>query len=254
MAPDRSVLSRARQTMLPATLALALTPLAAAIGAALAEENAPAPAADPGALCVEAVALAERAERIPRDLLAAIARAESGRPVASDRRAGPWPWTVNAQGQGRFYGSKGEAVEATAALIAAGVRNIDVGCMQINLGFHPEAFLDLAEAFDPLANASYGAVYLKALFMETGSWPEAVGRYHSATRARNTAYRDKVLDLWNQGRGRAVLRTGDAQQARRHLRQRPSPRSAGGAQSPVGGLGADGIDELKSRLDALAPR
>ncbi len=210
-------------------------------------------------MCEQAVALAERAEGIPRDLLAAIARAESGRPVTADRVAGPWPWTVNAQGQGLFFNTKTEAMERAEVLLAGGVRNIDVGCLQINLGSHPDAFLDLEEAFDPLANAAYGAAYLKALFMETGSWPEAVGRYHSAAHGRNTAYRDKVLDLWNRGRGRPVLITGDEQQARRHLAP-GSPAGmtrlppTGGAPVAPSGVGADAVDELRSRLEALAPR
>ncbi|MBL8658931.1 MAG: transglycosylase SLT domain-containing protein [Rhodospirillales bacterium] len=206
------------------------------------------------------MALAERAMRIPRDLLAAIARAESGRPVAVDRVAGPWPWTVNAEGHGLFFDTKAEAMEKADALLTAGVRNIDVGCVQINLASHPDAFLDLEEAFDPLANATYGAAYLKALFMETGSWPEAVGRYHSPTRSRNSAYRDKVLDLWNRGRGRPVLITGDEQQARRHPALGAAagtarlPAVGVGAPSPPAGIGADAVDELRSRLEALAPR
>lgn len=231
---------------------------------ALSVEPAPGVVADPGALCEEAVALAERAEQIPRHLLAAIAGAESGRPVTTDRVGGPWPWTVNTQGQGLFFDSKTAAMEAVDALLARGVRNIDVGCVQINLGFHPDAFLDLEEAFDPLANAAYGAAYLKALFMQTGSWPEAVGRYHSTTHSRNTAYRDKVLDLWNRGRGGAVLQTNDAQQARTQAAQRsavaaPQPlRRAGEAQPGEGpispGLSGDAIDEIRSRLGALAPK
>lgn len=223
-----------------------------------AAEAATAGDADSGALCEQAVALAERAEQIPRHLLGAIAHAESGRPVATDRVAGPWPWTVNAGGQGLFFESKLAAMEAVDRLLARGERNIDVGCVQINLGFHPDAFLDLEEAFDPLANAAYGAVYLKALFMQTGSWPEAVGRYHSTTHSRNSAYRDKVLDLWNRGRGRAVLRTNDEQQAR----SRSSPGRAAGAPRVSNGadrtgaqdFGEDAIDELKSRLGAMAPR
>ena len=34
-----------------------------------------------------------------------------------------------------------------------GVRQVDVGCMQINLQSHPHAFASLEDAFDPGSNA-----------------------------------------------------------------------------------------------------
>ncbi len=220
-----------------------------------------------GALCDEAVALAENAENIPRHLLAAVAAAESGRPVAAGRSAGPWPWTVTAQGQGRYFATKTDAIEAVADLLGIGIGNIDVGCMQINLSYHPEAFASLDEAFDPLANAAYGAVYLRALFMATGSWPEAIGRYHSATRQFNSAYRKRVLALWNARRaqpaqtppnGGAIARgeRSDADDLAASVNT-VSPRSRSatthwrGASSPT--LGSEAVDELKARLQAMTP-
>jgi hypothetical protein len=207
---------------------------------------------DPGLLCSEAIALAERAEAIPRHLLGAIAQAESGRPLAADRRAGPWPWTVTARGTGLFFPSKEAAMEATAETLAVGDDNVDVGCLQINLGHHPDAFVNLEEAFDPLANAAYGAAYLRALVMETGSWPEAVGRYHSATPTRNTRYRAKVLDFWNHGRG-TVPRAAEAvalEGQRPDASAPAAPRAA--PASPH--LDADVLGELRSRLEEMAPR
>lgn len=219
-----------------------------------------------GALCDRAVALAESAENIPRHLLASVATAESGRPIAPGRSAGPWPWTVMAQGQGRFFATRDDAIDAVGELIENGVVNIDVGCLQINLFHHPEAFLSLEEAFDPLANAAYGAVYLKALFMETGSWPEAVGRYHSATRQFNTAYRQKVLALWNARRGppARVLRAGDPGARRERggvddfaasvnaiARSRSPATFQRGVSTPT--LGGEAIDELKARLSTMTP-
>lgn len=203
---------------------------------------------DPSLLCSEAVALAERVETIPRNLLGAIARAESGRPVAKDRVAGPWPWTVTTGGTGLYFASKEEAMEAAAEALAAGRNNVDVGCMQINIGHHPEAFMSLEEAFDPLANAAYGAAYLRALFMETGSWPEAVGRYHSATPTRNSRYRARVLDVWNRGKGNAapVAEAGQRRPAA------PVPERREPSASPL--LDAEALDELKSRLGELEPQ
>ena len=53
--------------------------------------------------------------------------------------------------------------------------------MQISLTFHPDAFPDMNQAFDPVANADYGARYLLQLYEKTNSWPKAVEMYHSAT-------------------------------------------------------------------------
>src|SRR5580704_2398368 len=86
----------------------------------------------PGLLCRAAVAAAERGSGIPAHLLAAISRVESGRLDPATGTIHPWPWSVNAEGQGVFYNTKAEAVAAVRAMQANGVRSIDVGCGQIN--------------------------------------------------------------------------------------------------------------------------
>jgi hypothetical protein len=134
-----------------------------------------------GLLCRSAVAAAERAGGIPAHLLAAINRVD------------PWPWTVNAEGEGHFYESKAEAVAAVRAMQARGIQSIDVGCGQINLMHHPDAFPTLELAFDPQANASYAARFLKELFAQTGDWNKATAMYHSATPELGTAYQRQVL-------------------------------------------------------------
>lgn len=154
----------------------------------------------PWRLCADAISAHERTQRIPRHLLTAIALAESGRWYAVREIRAPWPWTVNAEGEGRFYDTKAQAVSAVRELRARDVRNIDVGCMQINLLHHPDAFTDLDQAFEPVSNVGYGAGHLKALFGETRSWQQATGRYHSATPKRARAYRLKVVKLWNEQR------------------------------------------------------
>jgi hypothetical protein len=53
--------------------------------------------------------------------------------------------------------------------------------MQISLTFHPDAFRDMDQAFDPASNADYGARFLTQLYAKTNSWPKAVELYHSAT-------------------------------------------------------------------------
>ncbi len=149
-----------------------------------------------GLLCRAAVAAAERGSGIPAQLLAAISRVESGRRDPATGAVHPWPWTVNAEGQGYFYNTKAEAVAAVQAMQARGVQSIDVGCGQINLMHHPNAFPNLDAAFDPQANAAYAARFLKELFGQTGDWNKAAALYHSATPELGAEYQQKVLAVW----------------------------------------------------------
>ena len=149
--------------------------------------------------------LAERMERagdIPPGLLQAVALAESGRahPVHGDAR--PWPWTVRSGPDSFYLPSKELALRKVRELRAAGRSNIDVGCMQINLGYHGTAFATLDDAFDPLRNVAYGAHFLAQLRAETRSWAKAIGRYHSGDADRGQAYRARVWRLWRDLRRR----------------------------------------------------
>src|SRR5690349_8668468 len=119
--------------------------------------------AEEGLRCRAAIAQAEQERAIPPRLLTAIARIESGR---RDPRTGafhPWPWTVNAEGVGSFHPTREAAIAHVRMLQARGVRSIDVGCMQVNLRHHPNAFSSLEEGFDPVANARYAAGFLADL-------------------------------------------------------------------------------------------
>jgi soluble lytic murein transglycosylase-like protein len=113
-----------------------------------------------GQACRQAVAAAERAHGIPLHLLAAIARVESGRRDQSSGTFNPWPWTINFDGQGSFYENKMQAVAAATSMRPRVTRSIDVGCMQISLTNHPDAFASMDQAFDPHLNADYGARFL----------------------------------------------------------------------------------------------
>jgi Transglycosylase SLT domain len=144
----------------------------------------------------------ERSEDIPPGLLHAVALAESGRPHPSGGESRAWPWTVRSGPDSFYLPSKELALRKVQELRAAGRSNIDVGCMQINLGHHPTAFASLDEAFDPAANVAYGARFLKQLQEETRSWAMATGRYHSADPDRGQAYRARVHRLWRDLRRR----------------------------------------------------
>jgi Transglycosylase SLT domain len=154
----------------------------------------------PGNLCAAAIAAEERRTSVPRHLLAAIALAESGRWDASRKATVAWPWTIMAEGKGKYFPTKQEAIAAARAIQARGVRNMDVGCMQINMMYHGDAFTSIEQAFDPAANVAYAARFLQQLYVKMGSWHEAAGRYHSATPLYNQRYKEKIARLWDEQR------------------------------------------------------
>lgn len=154
---------------------------------------APAAAEEAAAACQAAGQAAERAQALPPGLLLAIGQIESGRRDSVTGRVAAWPWTINADGTGRLFDRREDAISETRALQARGVASVDVGCFQINLFYHSAAFASLEEAFDPRANAAYAARFLSALHTRTGSWDGAVAAYHSATPDRGAPYRDRVM-------------------------------------------------------------
>ena len=159
-------------------------------------------AAEPGRLCRAAIQAAERAANLPAHLLTAIARVESGRRDPETGAFHPWPWTINAEGRGQFFPTKAAAIAAVQAEQARGVRSIDVGCMQINLRHHPNAFANLEEAFDPVANARYAARFLTELNATRNDWPRAASAYHSQTPEFAEPYRARVMAAWAEEQGR----------------------------------------------------
>jgi hypothetical protein len=170
----------------PWRLALRLLVLLGTPCAALAQP------AEPGQLCRAAIATVEREAGLPPRLLAAIGRVESGRRDPATGGLHPWPWTINAEGRGSFFPDKAAAIAAVRQLQAAGVRSIDVGCLQINLRHHPNAFASLEEAFDPLANARYAARFLAELQASRGDWMVSASHYHSQTPELAAPYRARV--------------------------------------------------------------
>ena len=148
--------------------------------------------ADDGDLCLDEIAKQEAKYGMPDGVLKAIARVESsGSPYATSITK-PWPWTLNVGGAPHYYPTKDAALTALTSFKAASDVNIDVGCMQISLRHHPNAFPDLASALDPVANVDYGALFLSALKQKSGDWMVAVGDYHSTTPGFGETYRGLV--------------------------------------------------------------
>ena len=193
----RCAASMQRGGRLSRWLIAALLVLARAVASAAAVEADPIPPIEwtqqQSALCGAAIHAAEQHHGLPSGLLDAIAKAESGRPVAAMDDIRAWPWTIDADGAGLFLDSK-EAAVAWVTQQSARHRYIDVGCLQVDLAMHPRAFASLEEAFDPTANADYAARYLSDLYRGEAqrNWNIAVGLYHSHTPGLAADYRDRV--------------------------------------------------------------
>jgi len=153
-------------------------------------------AAQTAGVCEAAGAAAEREFALPSGLLQAIGHVESGRGNSADGTVSSYPWSINVEGADRTAPSAAAAIELVSTLQQAGHRSIDVGCFQINLMYHPQAFETLQAAFDPEQNAHYAARFLDQLHRQTGSWTDAVALYHSASADKGPAYRDRVLRGW----------------------------------------------------------
>ena len=144
--------------------------------------------------CEDAGHAAEQAAGLPAGLLVAIGRVESG-VRGRDGRLSPWPWSVNAAGRGHTLASASEAVALVKMLQAQGIKSIDVGCFQVDLGYHPAAFASLNEAFDPSVNAQAAAAFLSSLRTNT-DLERAIGRYHSGDPVRGVPYMRQVMATW----------------------------------------------------------
>jgi len=210
-------------------LAFALTLSGGAAGGAAA-----GPVAE---LCGVLARQAERAEGIPTGLVHAVALAESGRWLADEGTTRPWPWTVTSGNDSFYLPSRSEALRTIHQLQSEGRSNIDVGCMQVNLGYHGDQFASVAEALEPASNVAYAARFLKRLREETQSWSRATAHYHSRNPARGVAYRDKVFRLWDELLLRPTI-------------ERPSIRLAGSSVAASPGAAAP---ELAERARLIVP-
>ena len=143
--------------------------------------------------CDVAADAASQATGVPAAVLMAIARVETGRTIGGALT--PWPWTVNEGGAGSWFDTADEAMAHVSAAVENGGTNIDVGCFQVNMRWHAEAFASLDAMFDPEQNALYAARFLQTLYDEFGTWDGAVGAYHSRKSAAAEGYLKKVSAL-----------------------------------------------------------
>ena len=199
----------------------------------------PAQALEDNQLCGAETIRQERQMGIPDRLLHAISLVESGRWDSERRETLAWPWTVMAEGEGRFLPTKAAAVAEVKKLQARGVRNIDVGCMQVNLLAHLDAFANLDEAFEPSTNVAYAGRFLMGLYGSTQNWATAGAYYHSQTPSEAAPYKAKLLSTWNTAKGK-----GDA---------RVQLASSAENQPPIGIYLPPDVHEVEAQLASPHP-
>lgn len=193
---------------------------------------------DPAGLCESAAAIAAVEHGIPQALFLAISQVETGR-ATSAGPGRPWPWAINARGEGHWFATRRAAVDFAERAEAMGAEQIDVGCFQINERWHGDAFEGFSHMVDPTANARYAARFLAALYREFGDWTAATAAYHSRTHEKGRAYVTRVRQALRapvsaEPHGTATLRTA----AKRQLYRRPPLPSSPGAlrRAPLGSL------------------
>ena len=139
----------------------------------------------------------EKVYQLPENLLVSIALTESGKKLKNGEFVA-WPWTINIKGKGKFFNSKEKALNYVNRFIKKGRKNIDMGCMQVNYMYHPNAFVNLEKAFDPETNVKWSANLIKNLYQKYGSYREAVGYYHSYRTSKKNQYSKKVFNTWRR--------------------------------------------------------
>ncbi len=149
-------------------------------------------------ICEKTILKVEQNLNIPKYLLFSIALTESGRSI--NGRFTPWPWSINTKGKGMFFSTKRELVSYANKNLKKGIRNFDVGCMQVNYYYHGKKFKNLEDMADPTTNINWAGRFLIDLHKRHKNWKEAISRYHSNTKWRKHKYFKKVMNNWSYAR------------------------------------------------------
>ena len=123
--------------------------------------------------CEREMARAADRHGVPLGMLYAVGLTETGR--GDSLR----PYALNIEGRAVYDIDKGEALRRVEAARMAGIKLIDIGCMQVNHHFHARNFASVADMLDPARNVDYAARFLNELKAREGSWTKAVARYHA---------------------------------------------------------------------------
>lgn len=146
-------------------------------------------AASPHYYCRKYIEEAAQKTGVLPEILWAIAKTES------NFKGGPWPWTINVKGKGYYFPDKLSAKKFLQTLPKKIQYKVDVGCMQLNWGYHGKAFPYLGKMLNPRINIIYAAYFLRELYLETGRWSKAIASYHSRKWHRGGQYANHVALL-----------------------------------------------------------
>jgi hypothetical protein len=141
----------------------------------------------------------------------AVLRVETGEGRGEARRG--WPWSANADGRSLRFDTASEAMAFATGPAARAAGNVDLGCFQISVRWHGEAFSGPREMLDPMRNAHYAARLLSGHHERLGDWVLAAGAYHSMTEEVASGYRARFrreLAALPQAPVRVASRTGPA--------------------------------------------
>ena len=148
-------------------------------------------------ICDKIAREVELRRNLPKNILTSIALVEAGRKHI-DGSVKPWPWSLNHAGKSLFFEKKADALVYLKNNISEEFKNIDVGCMQINVKWHKQHFDSFASMIDPYKNIEYAATFLTELKRIKGSWKDAIKHYHSSTPKLHQKYYAKVEKVWSK--------------------------------------------------------
>ncbi|MBL8701228.1 MAG: lytic transglycosylase domain-containing protein [Alphaproteobacteria bacterium] len=149
--------------------------------------------ADPGHVAWQSAAAAHGLDPL---ILYAIGVHESGR-GDPEHRLRPWPYAINTP-RGPVYAADADAARRVLASWGHDGR-LDVGPMQVNLGFHRGRVASAAALLDPATNIRIAArILAEAIAAEDGDVWAGVGRYHSADPRRAQRYVAAVSETFRR--------------------------------------------------------
>jgi hypothetical protein len=185
----------------------------------------------PAGVCDQAARDAAARTGVPLSILRAVSLAETGHTEPQSRQFSSWPWAIQSQNQGNWFADPQTALSYVRELLGQGVRNIDIGCFQLNYHWHGHGFQSLEDMILPQNNALYAAQFLQDLYTETGDWRVAVGQYHSRDDARAEVYLQRLEKVY-ASHGGAVAAPVEAR-AERPERSLPTRFSLVAAPGPI---------------------
>jgi len=129
---------------------------------------------------------------VPSDILYAIALTESNHKLKNGTYR-PWPWTLNVQRRPERFATRKAAYDALRRYLRQGIKQIDVGLMQVNWRYHRKKLGSPWAALEPYHNLRVGTAILRAEYAQTNNWHTAIGRYHAPNNSRRAKqYRRRV--------------------------------------------------------------